>query len=132
MVLNYATRFYQRQFYTRAKVSNDIVQNFERLLISYFTEDRSTENGLPNVSYFASRLNLSSNYLSDLLQRFTGKTTQEQIHLALIEQAKNYLLASNKSISEVAYHLGFEHPSHFTRLFKLKTGYSPSEYRSLN
>jgi AraC family transcriptional activator of pobA len=132
LLLNYCTRFYQRQFYTRAKVSTDAIHQFEKLLIDYFAQESLIESGLPHVGYFASRLNLSANYLSDMLHRFTGKTTQEHIHLALIEQAKNQLLGSGKSISEVAYHLGFDHPSHFTKLFKLKTGYSPSKYRDLN
>jgi AraC-like DNA-binding protein len=132
LLLNYCIRFYQRQFYTRAKVNSDVIQQFEKLLIDYFLQATLIESRLPHVSYFASKLNLSANYLSDLLQKFTGKTTQEHIHLALIEQAKNQLLGSDKTISEIAYNLGFDHPSHFTRLFKLKTGLPPSKYRILN
>jgi AraC-like DNA-binding protein len=75
------------------------------------------------------RLNLSPNYLSDLLQKFTGKTTLEHIHLEIIDRAKSLLWGTDASISEIAYQLGFEHPSHFTKVFKSKTGRSPSEYR---
>ena len=132
MLLNYSTRFYQRQFYTRATVSKDAVQQFEHLLVGYFANDTLIDKGLPNVGYFASRLNLSPNYLSDVLQRYTGKTTQEHIHLALIDKAKNLIWDKNKTISEIAFALGFEHPAHFTRLFKSKTGYAPSDYRHLN
>lgn len=132
LLLNYCQRFYQRQFYTRVKVNTDVVQQFEQLLVNYFAQETLIESGVPNVGYFATALNLSPNYLSDLLHRFTGKTTLEHIHLALIEKAKNLLLGTGKSISEVAYNLGFEHPSHFTRLFKTKTGYSPSDYKHLN
>jgi AraC-like DNA-binding protein len=89
-------------------------------------------NGLPNVQYLANQMNFSSNYLSDLLKKETGKTAQEHIHLFIIEKAKNKLLNSNKSISEIGYALGFEYPQHFSNLFKLKTGVSPSEYRTLN
>lgn len=74
-----------------AKVSNDLVQQFERLLNDYFAEDTLIEKGLPSVRYFASGLNLSPNYLSDLLNRFTGKTTQEHIHLRMIDKAKSLL-----------------------------------------
>jgi len=132
LLLNYCNRFYDRQFYTRAKVNSDVVQQFEKILKDYFSQSNLIETGLPNVKYFASRLNLSPNYLSDLLNKFTGKTTQEHIHLELIDKAKSMLWSTNNSISEIAYGLGFEHPSHFTKIFKSKTGKSPSEYRHLN
>jgi AraC-like DNA-binding protein len=132
LLLNYCNRFYDRQFYTRTKVNADVVQQFERLLKDYFAQSTLTDTGLPNVNYFASRLNLSSNYLSDLLQKFTGKTTLEHIHLELIDRAKSMLWGTNASISEIAYRLGFEHPSHFTKVFKTKTGKSPREFRHLN
>jgi AraC-like DNA-binding protein len=129
LLLNYCERFYGRQFFTRAKVNSDVVQQFERLLSDYFAKDTLIDTGLPNVKYFASELNLSPNYLSDLLNRFTGKTTQEHIHLRLIDKAKSLLWGTEHSISEIAYELGFEHPSHFTKIFKTKTGKSPSAFR---
>jgi AraC-like DNA-binding protein len=132
LLLNYCTRFYDRQFFTRAKVSTDTVQQFEKLLKDYFSSDTLIETGLPTVTWFASRLNLSPNYLTDLLQKFTGKTTLEHIHLELIDRARSLLWSTDASISEIAYKLGFEHPSHFTRLFRSKTGKSPSEYRLLH
>lgn len=132
LMLSYCSRFYDRQFLTRVKASNDIVEKFDRILNDYFAQDTLIESGLPNVKYFASRLNLSANYLSDLLSKYTGKSTQEHIHLKLIDKAKSLLWSTQNSISEIAYGLGFEHPSHFTKLFKTKTGYSPKEYRNLN
>jgi len=132
LLLNYCNRFYDRQFYTRAKVNSDVVQQFEKILKDCFSNNNLIETGLPNVKYFASRLNLSPNYLSDLLNKFTGKTTQEHIHLELIDKAKSLLWGTNDSISAIAYGLGFEHPSHFTKIFKSKTGKSPSGYRHLN
>jgi len=132
LLLNYCNRFYDRQFYTRAKVNSDVVQHFETLLKDYFGQNNLIEAGLPPVSYFASKLNLSPNYLSDLLQKSTGKSTVEHIHLELVDRAKSLLLGTEESISEIAYELGFEHPSHFTKIFKAKTGKSPSEYRNLN
>lgn len=109
-----------------------MVQDFEILLKEYFDDENLIDKGIPNVGYFASELNLSPNYLSDLLKKFTGKTTQEYIHLQMINKAKALLWGSGKSVSEIAYGLGFEHQSHFTKLFKAKTGLSPSEYRLLN
>jgi len=132
LLLNYCNRFYDRQFYTRAKLNTDVVQQFEKLLKDYFSQDTLIETGLPNVTWFASMLNLSPNYLSDLLQKFTGKSTLEHIHLEVIDRARTLLWSTDASISEIAYQLGFEHPSHFTKIFKTKTGKSPSAYRNLN
>ncbi|MDR3678726.1 MAG: helix-turn-helix domain-containing protein [Flavipsychrobacter sp.] len=132
LLLNYCDRFYNRQFLTRVKVSTDVVQRFERLLKDYFNNETLIDRGLPDVTYFASALSLSPNYLADLLKRYTGKSTQEHIYLQLTEKAKMLLWGSNKSISEIAFELGFEHPSHFTKVFKTKTGKSPTEYRNLN
>ncbi len=132
LLLNYCNRFYDRQFFTRAKVNNDIVQRFETLLKEYFAQETLSELGLPDVKYFASRLSLSPNYLSDLLNKYTGKTTQEHIHLKLTDKAKSLLWSTEKSISEIAYELGFEHPSHFTKIFKAKVGQTPKEYRNTN
>jgi AraC family transcriptional regulator, transcriptional activator of pobA len=125
LLLNYCQRFYDRQFLTRSRVSNDLVQQFERLLKNYTLE----EEGLPNVQYFAAALHLSPGYLSDLLKKYTGKTTLEHIHLELVDKAKSLLWNTEKSVSEIAYELGFEHLSHFTKMFKAKTGVSPSVYR---
>lgn len=132
LLLNYCNRFYDRQFYTRAKVNSDVVQRFETLLKGYFGQSTLIEAGLPPVTYFSSKLNLSPNYLSDLLQKSTGKSTVEHIHLELVEKAKSLLWGTEGSISEIAYELGFGHPSHFTKIFKAKTGKSPSEYRNHN
>lgn len=132
LLLNYCSRFYGRQFYTREKVSNDVVQKFEKLLIAYFSKDNLIDVGLPDVKYFAANLNLSPNYLSDLLIKYTGKSTHEHIHLQLVEKAKSLLWGTEHTVSEIAFALGFEYPSHFTKIFKTKTGISPSEYRRFN
>jgi len=72
--------------------------------------------------------------LSDLLKQETGKTALELIHLYVISEAKNMLVGGDRSISEIAYQLGFENPPYFSRLFKKEVGMSPREYkdRSLN
>jgi len=132
LLLNYCERFYDRQFLTRNKVNNDIVTRFERLLKDYFSQDTLPDKGVPEVKIFAAALNLSPSYLSDMLKRYTGKTTQEHIYLVLIDKAKSLLWGTTASVSEIAYQLGFEHPSHFTKLFKMKTGVSPSDFRVLN
>jgi len=132
LLLDYCTRFYDRQFYTRANLNLDYVSKFEKLLKGYYEKNLLEETGLPTVKQMAEALNFSSNYLSDLLKKETGKTAQEHIHLFVIDKAKNKLLNSSHSISEIGYALGFEYPQHFSNLFKSKTGMSPSEFRNLN
>jgi AraC-like DNA-binding protein len=132
LLLNYSKRFYERQFITRSHVNKDVLSRFEKVLNEYFSSDKPFEFGLPSVSYCAEKLFLSPNYLGDLLKKETGKSAQEHIQLKLIDVAKEKIFDSSKSISEVAYELGFKHPQHFTRMFKKKTGYSPNEYRILN
>ena len=127
-LLTYCLRFYERQFYTRTNFNKGIVSKFNRFLKQYF--DR--EKGIPTVAICGSELNMSANYLSDLLKIETGKSAKDHIHDYIIEEAKNLLLISNNNVSEIAYSLGFNYPQHFSKLFKKKTGMSPSEYRNLN
>jgi AraC-like DNA-binding protein len=132
LLLNYCARYYDRQFITRKKANTDVLVNFENSLANYFNSNEPQKNGLPSVKYFAELLFLSPNYLSDLLKKETGKNAQELIHYCLIEEAKNNLLNTNDSVNEIAYKLGFEYPQYFSKLFKLKTGITPVEYRNLN
>ncbi|NLR94032.1 helix-turn-helix domain-containing protein [Flammeovirga agarivorans] len=129
LLFNYIRRFYSRQFITRKKQNTSIVSSFNKLLKDYFEDGKSVVNGLPKVHYFAEQLHLSDSYLSDLLKKETGKNTQDLIHFFVIERAKNNLVNSNKSVSEIAFDLGFEYPQYFSRLFKNKTGQTPKEYR---
>jgi len=128
-LLKYANRFYQRQFVHRKQLSNDLLEQFNHQLESYFDSGQLQEQVIPSIEQIADRLSVSQRYLSDTLKKETGKTTTEHLHLHLIDEAKNILLQPNKSISEVAYALGFEYPPYFSRLFKKKEGVSPTEYR---
>lgn len=132
LLLNYCIRFYDRQFITRSNVNKDVLMKFEDLLNDYFQSDKPLEIGLPSVRYCADNLNLSANYLGDLIKKETGKSAQEHIQLKLIDVAKERIFDTSKSISEIAYELGFKYPQHFTRLFKNRVGHSPNEYRAMN
>lgn len=132
LLLNYCNRFYDRQFYTRTSHQQEIVGKIEALLLNYFNSEQALYQGIPSVKFCAEQVNLSPNYLSDLLKKETGKNTQEHIHYHLIEKAKNMLLSSNDSISQIAYDLGFEYPQYFGNLFKKKTGMSPTNFRNRN
>ena len=130
LFLNYALRFYDRQFFTRTKVNSDYVTSFEKALNQYFENGQAKINGIPTAVYFGEQLNLSPNYLSDLLKRETGKGIKEYTDEYLIAKAKTLLLNSSISVSELAYELGFDYPQSFTRLFRKKTGHSPKDFRT--
>jgi AraC-like DNA-binding protein len=128
-LLNYAERFYERQFITRKITNHKILNRLEKSLNDYFSRNDLISKGLPTVQFIADELNISSSYLSRLLKTLTGQSTQQFIHEKLIEKAKEKLSTSSLSISEIAYELGFEHPQSFTKLFKIKTSISPLEFR---
>lgn len=130
LLLKYSDRFYNRQFLTRKKVNNDLLSRLENLLDDYFKNDQLAINGIPTVHFVAEQLNLSANYLSDMLRIQTGQTTQQHIQNRLIEKAKELLSTTEMSVSEIAYQLGFEHPQSFHRLFKNRTSFSPLEFRA--
>jgi AraC-like DNA-binding protein len=132
LFLNYCQRFYDRQFITRDQAHKGVLQRFENLLDSYWASDKPLTVGLPSVGYCADQLNLSANYFGDLIKKETGKSAQEYIQSKVIAVAKEKIFDTSKSLSEIAYGLGFKYPQHFTRLFKQRVGYSPIEYRSLN
>ena len=129
LFLNYCTRFYDRQFLTRDNVHKGILERFENLLNEYFQTDKPQTTGLPSVSYCSSELNLSASYFGDLIKKETGKTAQDYIQSKVIEVAKGRIFDHTKSVSEIAYELGFKYPQHFTRLFKQRVGYNPNEFR---
>ncbi len=131
LLLNYCSRFYGRQFITRKNSNSNIIAQVENILKEYFNSTRMREQSLPTVKYLSERVNLSAGYLSDLLKKETGMTAQDHIHYYLIEEAKNILLNSDQSVSEIAYSLGFEYPQYFSKLFKQKTGKTPGEYRAV-
>ncbi|OJJ21470.1 hypothetical protein BKI52_13050 [marine bacterium AO1-C] len=128
LLFTYAERFYARQFIVRNDTNPDILRRFEQTLKAYFNQSRDLP-ALPTVEYFADQLNLSANYLSDLLKSLTGKSTLEHIHYQIIEMAKHKILGTNQSMAEIAFELGFEYPQYFSRLFKNKTGMTPKEFR---
>lgn len=132
LLLNYCMRFYDRQFITRSNVNKDILIRFENLLNDYFQSDKCQALGLLTVNWCAEQLHLSTNYFGDLIKKETGNTALDYIQSRVIDAAKVMILDNNKSISDIAFQLGFKYQQHFTRLFKQKTGRTPVEYRSIN
>ncbi|NVM66633.1 AraC-like DNA-binding protein [Mucilaginibacter sp. SG538B] len=129
-LLNYAERFYQRQFITRKITNHKILEKVENLLRDYLSDEALLSKSAPTVQYLADTLNVSPKYLSSLLKQLTGQTTQQVIHEKMIEKAKEQLSTTMLSVSEIAYSLGFEHSQSFSKLFKSKTKQSPLEFRA--
>lgn len=129
LLLNYSNRFYERQFITRKNNNNQLLAKFDDLVDEYFKTGHASQKGILSVQYIAGRMNLSPNYLSDLLRVHTGQNTQQHIHEKLIEKAKEKLSTTSLTVSEIAYALGFEHAQSFSTLFKKKTNFSPLEFR---
>ena len=132
LLLDYCTRFYDRQFITRDNAFTGVLERFDILLNDYFQSENPQAIGIPTVAFFASELNLSPNYFGDLVKKETGKSALEYIHLKIIDTAKELLFDNGKSVSEIAYKLGYKYPQHFSRLFKQQVGCSPNEYRFSN
>jgi AraC-like DNA-binding protein len=132
LFLNYCTRFYDRQFITRDHEHKGIVERFEKALNEYLHSEAPQHGGLPTVAWAAGQLNLSPNYFGDVIKSETGTTAQEYIQIKLIDTAKERVFDTSKSISDIAYDLGFKYPQHFTRLFKQRVGQTPQAYRMLN
>ncbi len=131
-MLKYAQRFYKRQFIDRKPLIGKTVTKYNEFLNIYFEKGDAVTKGLPTVNQMASQLNLSPKYLSDLLKQETGKTALELIHLHIISEAKNMLVAGEQSISEIAFKLGFENPPYFSRLFRKQVGMSPKEFMRMH
>ncbi len=132
LLLDYCTRYYDRQFYTRTNLNKDVLAKFENLLKDYYDREDQLRIGIPSVDHCGKELGISPKYLSDLLKKETGKSAKTHIDDFLLNKAKNQLLCSTASVSEIAYGLGYEYSQHFSKTFKAKTGMSPSAYRSIN
>lgn len=131
-LLNYCLRFYDRQFVSKKTDTTNIISRLEMVLEEYYAKDRAVVSGMPTVNYCARCVNLSPNYFGDLVKKETGKSAQRYIHSYVVNKAKFHLVSTSMSISEVAFHLGFHYPHHFSRLFKRLTGYTPNEYKMKN
>lgn len=132
LLLNYYNRFYERQFHTRADSHSDVVTNVERLIKDYYDDGKQLQEGTPSIQYLANEVNLSANYLSDLLKKETGRNTKEHINHFVVDRAKTILLNSENNVSEIVYDLGFNYPHYFSRMFKKETGMTPQKYREQN
>lgn len=122
-------RFYGRQVSKVTENKADILARFQRVLQNYYAQGLQQKSGLPSVKHCASALFMSPSYFGDVIRKALGQSPLQYIHTFIIDRSKE-LIASGKSVTEVAYSMGFEYPQHFSRLFKKTTGIPPSQYLS--
>lgn len=123
-------RFYDRQFITRENANNDLLARFELLLNNYYHSALPTSKGISTVQYCADQLCLSTNYFSDLVKKETGMSAIKHIQQKIMDIAKERIMNTQKSISQISDEMGFQYPQHFTRWFKKMEGCTPNEYRN--
>lgn len=128
VLLDYLTRFYERQFITRRKVNSEVIEKFESVLNDYYKSGKAKQ-GIPSVNYFAGIVNLTPGYFGDLVKRETGLTPQDIISQRIVLYAKQRLSTTSDDISIIAYDLGFQYPQHFSRMFRRMTGMTPTQFR---
>lgn len=128
VILEYCNRIYYRQKEEKETDSSDLLLRFQNLLEQYYEQGLQQKMGVPSVTYCAKELAYSPPYFGDMIRKLTGQTAISYIHDYIINQAKS-LLMNGYNVNETADMLGFDYTNHFTRIFKKKTGMTPSEYR---
>lgn len=132
LLLDYCTRFYERQFITRCEANQKLMGKFEKLLDEYFESNHPKNTNFPSAKYYADHLQLSSRYFIDLLKFETGKSIQEYTQFKRFNRAKQQLLTTDKPVSRIAEELGYSSTPYFTRLFTKIVGYTPNTFRHSN
>lgn len=129
LLLDYCTRFYERQFITRCEANQVIIHKTDSLLDDYIRSGKLKSRILPSIEYCADMLHLSPQYFNDLLKFETGKNIYEYFQLKRLEASKKMLLDQNNTIGMIADKLGYSNVQYFSCLFKKVTGITPNEYR---
>ena len=127
LLADFCNRFYERQVTKETENKSDILARFQQVLLNYYNEGKQYKDGIPSVKYCASELFMSPSYFGDVIRKSLGKSPLQYIRRFIIERSKS-LIASGKTMTEVAKNIGFEYPQHFTRIFKKETGMLPSKY----
>lgn len=133
LMLSYCKRYFERQFEERRPRSNrGIKDRLDAVLDNYLSSGLPEQQGQPTVSWCADQFNLSANYFGELVKREIHITAQDYIQDKIVLAAQQLLSSTNMTINEIAEQLGFAYTTHFTRMFRNRTGTSPSEFRKRN
>ncbi|MQN16182.1 helix-turn-helix domain-containing protein [Segatella copri] len=130
-LLTCCRRFYDRQFDTKNLHSSDLGKRLDKMVDEYLSEgsNKLRTQGPPTVAWCAEQFHLTPSYFGDVVRREMGITPQAFLQTKLIDRAKSLLASQELTINEIAEELGFSYPNHFARLFRQKTGMSPSAFR---
>lgn len=129
LLLDYCTRFYERQFITREDKNKALLHQMDKALSAYIDSGKLRSGAFPTPEYCAEQLKLSVAYFKDLLRFETGKSLHDYFLLKRLELAKKMLLEKQASVAGIASLLGFPNLQQFNFIFKKITGFSPNEYR---
>ena len=105
-----------------AKTQSTTFKNFLKILEENF-------NRPEGVDFYADKLFMSSRNLNNICQSIMHKSVSEIIEARKLMEAKNLLIYSEKSVSEIGFELGYNEKAYFTNVFKKKTGSTPTEFR---
>ena len=100
----------------------DLLCKYREMIDKNFIKERQ-------VQFYATQLGVCPNYMNVLTRKFLGKSALELINERTVLEIKRMLLRSDFTISEIAYRLGFNELSYFSRFFRLKTGMTPQKFR---
>lgn len=130
-LLTCCRRFYDRQFDTKDLHSSDLGKRLDKMVDEYLSEGskKLRTQGPPTVAWCAEQFHLTPSYFGDIVRREMGITPQAFLQTKLIDRAKSLQASQELTINEIAEELGFSYPNHFARLFRQKTGMSPSAFR---
>jgi AraC-like DNA-binding protein len=98
--------------------------NFLKILEENFRRDEG-------VSFYAGKMNMSERNLNLICKNNFQKSVSEIIETRKLIEAKNLLLHSTRTISEIGFDLGYNEKSYFTRVFHAKMGMTPSRFREM-
>lgn len=129
LLLDYCSRFYERQFITRDGKNKELMGLFRKAATDFIASGKPKEGFPPNATPFAETLGLSTAYFRDLLKLETGKTFEEFMQLKRMDMAKRLLSSPHASPTQISEQLGFPSVQYFSTLFKKLTGVAPHEYR---
>lgn len=129
LLLDYCSRFYERQFITRCEANKAVIRQTDLLIAEYIQSGKLKNNTLPSAGYCANMLHLSPQYFSDLLKFETGRNINEYFQHKRLEASKAMLMKPDNTVGMVAEKLGYSNVQYFSYLFKKITGITPNEYR---
>ena len=115
--------------YSGSKNEVKELKNQSGLIYANFKKQLSENSFLKSPSYFAKKLNITTSHLNDCVKASSGKSVTYWLQNAMITEAQRLLYYTENEVKEIAFMLGFEDHTYFSRLFKKITGVTPLAFR---